>query len=108
PPPPAKIRQNIAATRIKQNEVRHQKPGLYSDVDPAVSVKKGRVASIQFESFLVSDEHRHLRSILALVEDLPGLELRDIALHFGLAKDGARMTLAIEPINRARCGKARE
>src|SRR5215510_4732570 len=41
-------------------------------VEPAIAVEQRRIIAVELQTFLVNQEHRHARAVLAVIEDLPG------------------------------------
>src|SRR5262245_34202374 len=60
--------------------------GRHRNIETTVPIQQQRVASIQLQSFFISQKHRDLCSVFAGNEDLLGSELISVQIDLGLAK----------------------
>ena len=77
-------------------------------VEPAVPIQHRRVRSVQLDAFLVRDEHRDPRPVLALVEHLRRLELFEVDVHSRGTKQRALSRLDVVAVARSRRREAGE
>src|SRR6266704_569651 len=88
--------------------MRHRKSRGNADVEAAIAIEQCGIPAIQFDPFLLGDEHWHARPILAAAEYLGGFEMGRIAFDVRPAKDRASAGFEIVPVDRGGCGETGE
>src|SRR5436853_1491390 len=100
------IRLRVDTAHFQPNEIWDRKRRRQRNVEPAIGIQQSRILPIQLQTFLVGQEHRHTRAVLAVVEHLLGLILRSVEIYLGLLENGALSRRRLIAINRGRQNKA--
>ncbi len=104
----AQVRLRIDAAHFHPDQCVHGKARRQANVESAVSIKQRRVPAVEFQPFLVREEHRHARAVLAAIEHLRRFVVGRIEIDFRLAEHSARPGAKIVMVDRARNGEAGE
>ncbi|MBC8115845.1 MAG: S9 family peptidase, partial [Candidatus Saccharimonas sp.] len=106
--PAAQVRDREDAAHLQPCNAGDRKTGRQRNREASVGVEQRRVRAVEFRGLLPRDEHRHLRAILAGVEDLLDEVVVGIELHLGLSQQRAVTRQQIEAEDRRRRREAGE
>ncbi len=90
------------AAVLQEDDVGRAEAGRDGDVEAAVGREEGRVLAVELEPFLVDDEHRDFRPVLARVENLLRLVAGGVELDLARPEDLGRARGRIELVDRRR------
>ena len=77
----AQVDQYIDAAILDERYACGRESGIHAEVEAAVAVEIDGIVAVEFHAFLVGEEHRHARSVLAGEEDLLALEAVQVEVH---------------------------
>src|SRR5713101_2964871 len=65
-----KVRYGVDSAVFDPLDRRNGEGRCHRDIEATVAIQNGRVRSVLGQTFLVNEEHRHARAVLAVIEDL--------------------------------------
>src|SRR5215467_6477621 len=101
------IRLRINSAHLQPYDVWHRKGRRQRNVESSIRIQQGWILAVQLESLLIGEEHRHPRSIFAVIEDLLGFVPRGIEIHLRFAKHRTLSRPRLISVDRGRRDEAR-
>src|SRR6185295_14207708 len=102
------VRDREQAPSLHPDQVADVEVRRDRDVEAAVAVEEDGRAAVLLPALPAGQEHRHLRAVLARVEDLAGFVGVGIETELGLAEDRARSRAEVVAVDRRRTAEALE
>src|SRR5262249_33457601 len=68
--PASQIGRRVNSAHPHPDQIRNRKRRRQRNAEAAIAVKQRRILAVELQALLVRDEHRHTRSIFAVVKDL--------------------------------------